>query len=107
MGAMEYWSLACSGEATPLYSPPLVGVWLSLVEHLVRDEGVAGSNPATPTNHFNDLAVPVAVPASGSRGDCDVSDIVANQSVVAKIVPPPASTQSIHRPPARRATASA
>jgi hypothetical protein len=25
-------------------------VWLSLVEHLVRDEGVAGSNPATPTN---------------------------------------------------------
>ena len=27
-----------------------VGVWLSLVEHLVRDEGVAGSNPATPTN---------------------------------------------------------
>src|SRR6266404_4920280 len=30
-----------------------VGVWLSLVEHLVRDEGVAGSNPATPTrNHL-------------------------------------------------------
>src|SRR5262249_15188808 len=27
-----------------------VGVWLSLVEHLVRDEGVAGSNPATPTS---------------------------------------------------------
>ena len=25
-------------------------MWLSLVEHLVRDEGVAGSNPATPTN---------------------------------------------------------
>ena len=24
-------------------------MWLSLVEHLVRDEGVAGSNPATPT----------------------------------------------------------
>jgi hypothetical protein len=52
---MEYWSLACSGEAPPLYSAPLVGVWLSLVEHLVRDEGVAGSNPATPTNHFNGL----------------------------------------------------
>src|SRR6266446_23291 len=30
-----------------------IGVWLSLVEHLVRDEGVAGSNPATPTrNHL-------------------------------------------------------
>ena len=26
-----------------------VGVWLSLVEHYVRDVGVAGSNPATPT----------------------------------------------------------
>ena len=25
------------------------GVWRSLVAHLVRDEGVAGSNPATPT----------------------------------------------------------
>ena len=30
----------------------LVGVWLSPVEHCVRDAGVAGSNPATPTrNH--------------------------------------------------------
>ena len=26
-----------------------VGVWLSLVEHTVRDRGVAGSNPVTPT----------------------------------------------------------
>jgi hypothetical protein len=26
-----------------------------LVEHLVRDEGVAGSNPATPTKQFNHL----------------------------------------------------
>ena len=25
------------------------GVWLSLVERLVRDQEVAGSNPATPT----------------------------------------------------------
>jgi hypothetical protein len=32
-----------------------VGVWLSLVEHLVRDEGVAGSNPATPTIHIRHL----------------------------------------------------
>jgi hypothetical protein len=29
-----------------------IGVWRSLVAHLVRDEGVAGSNPATPTNSF-------------------------------------------------------
>ena len=25
-----------------------IGVWLSLVEHLVWDQGVAGSNPVTP-----------------------------------------------------------
>jgi adenylosuccinate synthase len=29
---------------------PLIGTWLSLVEHSVRDAGVAGSNPAVPTN---------------------------------------------------------
>jgi hypothetical protein len=28
----------------------LVGAWLSLVEHLVRDQGVGGSNPLAPTN---------------------------------------------------------
>ena len=27
-----------------------VGTWLSLVEHYVRDVGVAGSNPVVPTN---------------------------------------------------------
>ena len=26
-----------------------LGEWLSLVEHLVRDQGVAGSNPVSPT----------------------------------------------------------
>ena len=26
-----------------------IGEWLSLVEHLVRDQGVAGSNPVSPT----------------------------------------------------------
>ena len=31
-------------------SPQRVGEWLSLVEHLVRDQGVAGSNPVSPTN---------------------------------------------------------
>ena len=29
--------------------PDCVGMWLSLVEHLVRDQGVAGSNPVIPT----------------------------------------------------------
>ena len=28
---------------------PCVGEWLSLVEHLVRDQGVGGSNPLSPT----------------------------------------------------------
>ena|GEM_PF-5296566 len=31
---------------------PAVGAWLSLVEHLVRDQGVGGSNPLAPTIPF-------------------------------------------------------
>ena len=30
-------------------SPSKFGEWLSLVEHLVRDQGVGGSNPLSPT----------------------------------------------------------
>ena len=30
-----------------------IGTWLSLVEHYVRDVGVAGSNPVVPTNKEN------------------------------------------------------
>src|SRR5208283_3311603 len=33
----------------------IVGEWLSLVEHLVRDQGVGGSNPLSPTNSFKQL----------------------------------------------------
>ena len=29
-----------------------VGEWLSLVEHLVRDQGVGGSNPLSPTKNL-------------------------------------------------------
>ncbi len=32
-----------------------VGEWLSLVEHLVRDQGVGGSNPLSPTNSNQQL----------------------------------------------------
>ena len=32
--------------------PVSVGEWLSLVEHLVRDQGGGGSNPLSPTNFF-------------------------------------------------------
>jgi hypothetical protein len=28
----------------------VIGAWLSLVEHLVRDQGVGGSNPLAPIN---------------------------------------------------------
>ena len=47
-GAITQPALATRG------SPPRarIGVWRSLVAHLVRDEGVAGSNPATPTISF-------------------------------------------------------
>ena len=31
------------------------GEWLSLVEHLVRDQGVGGSNPLSPTIKINNL----------------------------------------------------
>ena len=32
-----------------------VGMWLSLVEHLVRDEGVGGSNPLIPTRQQTEI----------------------------------------------------
>ena len=37
----------------------MVGVWRSLVAHFTGGEGVAGSNPATPTNFpkINETAV--------------------------------------------------
>src|ERR1700689_2713992 len=34
-----------------------VGEWLSLVEHLVRDQGVGGSNPLSPTNFSLALSI--------------------------------------------------
>ena len=34
-----------------------VGEWLSLVEHLVRDQGVGGSNPLSPTNLFKHINI--------------------------------------------------
>ena len=38
------------GRQTAVVKRQLVGEWLSLVEHLVRDQGVGGSNPLSPTN---------------------------------------------------------
>jgi hypothetical protein len=39
--------------ANPPCALEQVGEWLSLVEHLVRDQGVGGSNPLSPTNLLN------------------------------------------------------
>src|SRR5487761_1606297 len=36
-------------RALPLSNYAVFGEWLSLVEHLVRDQGVGGSNPLSPT----------------------------------------------------------
>ena len=41
-----------SQEFVAILLPVSVGEWLSLVEHLVRDQGVGGSNPLSPTNSF-------------------------------------------------------
>ena len=42
-----------SARVVPIIaSIDLVGAWLSLVEHLVRDQGVGGSNPLAPTNNL-------------------------------------------------------
>ena len=35
-------------EESPSVKRIATGEWLSLVEHLVRDQGVAGSNPVSP-----------------------------------------------------------
>jgi hypothetical protein len=37
------------GRSPSVAANSIVGEWLSLVEHLVRDQGVGGSNPLSPT----------------------------------------------------------
>ena len=52
------------------------GEWLSLVEHLVRDQGVGGSNPLSPTIHrINDLYRFPACPKSYPRGSLSATTI--------------------------------
>lgn len=34
-----------------------IGMWLSLVEHYVRDVGAAGSNPVIPTKNSKQIAL--------------------------------------------------
>jgi hypothetical protein len=53
--AQDMWDVTCSR----MLGLTSVGEWLSLVEHLVRDQGVGGSNPLSPTNLFNWLRCPL------------------------------------------------
>ena len=60
-GILLHWSKRNQGAKRARPRPndtllqPKFGEWLSLVEHLVRDQGVGGSNPLSPTNVFNGL----------------------------------------------------
>ena len=52
-------------------APARVGEWLSLVEHLVRDQGVGGSNPLSPTIFEivrNDVATELLLRAADRTG---------------------------------------
>src|SRR5437899_2042369 len=53
-----------------------VGEWLSLVEHLVRDQGVGGSNPLSPTNTSNSLQPCDALIKRRAKGG-DASTVLA------------------------------
>jgi hypothetical protein len=43
------YNLEVLSSLAPKHCAATVGEWLSLVEHLVRDQGVGGSNPLSPT----------------------------------------------------------
>ena len=67
-------------------SRALVGVWLSLVEHLVRDEGVVGSNPITPTNTSLDESMSFHI---GARPAPGVPGQLSGQKRRSGLPPPP------------------
>ena len=52
LDGQESGSIHCLATQTNGSRASYVGEWLSLVEHLVRDQGVGGSNPLSPTNLF-------------------------------------------------------
>jgi hypothetical protein len=45
----------CHVTCSRMRAVTFVGEWLSLVEHLVRDQGVGGSNPLSPTNFLREF----------------------------------------------------
>jgi hypothetical protein len=50
-----------------------IGACPGLVAHLVRDEGVAGSNPATPTAQLN--LHPVSPPVGTLASPCSMPEL--------------------------------
>ena len=68
------------GPAVSVRVPP-VGAWLSLVEHLVRDQGVGGSNPLAPT-------IPLSPPPHGagyqSGLGCCFASVGADETLMSK-----------------------
>ena len=53
--------LACLNALSPYANLPAVGVWRSLVAHLHGVQGVAGSNPVTPTSSPSRSHIPLFV----------------------------------------------
>ena len=53
--------LACLNALSPYANLPAVGVWRSLVAHLHGVQGVAGSNPVTPTTSPSRSHIPLFV----------------------------------------------
>ena len=66
----------------------IVGAWLSLVEHSVRDRGVGGSNPLAPTNSWpsnlpeNPDGVNVCDQPAGSSVRSDFSGLIYEQASI-------------------------
>ena len=55
----------------------LVGAWLSLVEHSVRDRGVGGSNPLAPTIRSTPNPVDVRAAAANALGGVSLECVLA------------------------------
>ena len=61
-----------------------IGMWLSLVEHYVRDVGAAGSNPVIPTKNGKQIALLFLLP-NVSRNNTE-SEVI-KESVLNKYPP--------------------
>jgi hypothetical protein len=68
-----------------------VGEWLSLVEHLVRDQGVGGSNPLSPTKFFKQLE-------RVQHSEFWVQRVQQTQKVCTQALPFPPSAGGTERP---------